>query len=1693
MAFDLSPSWTSAKYRYTFTGELGTSYIWEIHEDAHNNAGTPVVLVANTRDNCKTSWQHDGPDEYSPLMPSETVVQFFDPNLAVVDDLIENISTIDDKYLIVVRSGNNIKWIGKVDTNGIQYNEDHIPSLTVSATDGLGRLADEPYLEDTVGGGLPNGMASVQSILSGLLSGIGFGLDLYTSTSFLPKTSPLLAATDNPLENIFVNKYVFRNVNGYNDAFMSNDLLKLGNRLLNLNAEIDKDDAAIPKIDVLQAIMTALGAKIFQANGAWHVIQANHLGGATSYRRWRYDSAGVAKVTDSNSPNTYEDITSGVTFSDLDMKRSSSMVSTLPAYGSSIVTYSHGSSNLLRLPTFDNPARNRGVYGEPYPWTSGDAANSARTSHSQGFRGWAINDVDTDFFTTVGSTKIDDFPGIRNGNDTSGSYTSLIAGKTGSQTTIIDSQAGDQLNLQFEVFPVSSGFEIDGFNLLGQDLQPEGTAEIAIAVQVIVNSPTPYYLSLTEPRSGEWVTTPTWMIWHSNLQVNGWNSIYVRSNAIVADGNVTVKLGPILDSTRFASSGNDRVSMCYYDNVSLFPIQPDGAINYTSTSTVNYIDRAKPSPKQIGVALGDGPTGYTAGALYTAADRALAAADWEESTTGHSGTDTNQTLAEVLGRAALTSMNNTRTLHSRSFPGIGQVLTPLDVVLDGSRFVPWAIDTSWSREITSGSWYKASENTFTDDLETGVKDGGTALGAWGRGQSGDSAFIINQLSQTFISDSAKSIARTTAAIPAGSGTASVAVSAISEALLQEDDSILIIAADLSVYRVKLAAPQLAGATSLSFDDPDNPGSNFSFDHPVPIGANIYIVDDDLLTIARLGEQGFAVSVEGSKLGTCNSTIGPSAQTLINVSDWIVSLPVGATVFLAQDDGTEVALTLTSAAPRGSTDIKFTSTSIDVTVGNAISASGTTSRAEFIVTSDKIAAYVERAGDQIATVSASATSGVIVSCTALAEALNTGDTVYFHAVDDGRVIRRVVATPGAAAAATSFTVTAAFTTTDNINDGDPIIPGFLTGLRIDMDGIDVLNTSISSSFDGEIDATGAITGAGSTGWAITKTGEAVFNNITARGSVTATTGAIGGFNIGSDYLRDAANTFGLASTLTVGDDVRFWAGDTFENRAAAPFMLTEAGVLTASSATISGAITATTLTATTAGSIANLTISGTLTMGASGVITNSSGELYIDKDEIVFGNSAANTVSTISLGVISTASTSTLQQASMNTAGFMLTDTSGGPAVTTSLTSQALTSNGNLSLLPSGTLVLDYATFPAADAAGFLYSNGSGTLSWASAAGGGDALVANPLSQFAATTSSQLAGVISDETGTGALVFATAPTFASIANTGVISAGTWQGTAIASAYLDADTAHLSTTQTFTGENTFSAFIRAESGLELDFDAFDMFGTAGYQSLWAGSSGKLYTRAGTGTVYQVITTEDGLVTNATHTGEVTGSGVLTVDVTAITNRTSLASGLANTDEFLVSDSGVLKRVASSVIGSYVDSIMPDHNKCLLSNISDVSVGDTATETTLLSGSVRGSLSVPGNTVHAGTVISIVARGYFTASGTTGITMRFKIGAATIMNTGSVTLGSTTVAGWWEFIGDATVDTAGATGNVWAQGVFRFYNDNSGTYTNAAILNTGVSSSINFTTSATIDFTADWDAADSQNIITCTTLFIDTRQRA
>jgi len=67
-----------------------------------------------------------------------------------------------------------------------------------------------------------------------------------------------------------------------------------------------------------------------------------------------------------------------------------------------------------------------------------------------------------------------------------------------------------------------------------------------------------------------------------------------------------------------------------------------------------------------------------------------------------------------------------------------------------------------------------------------------------------------------------------------------------------------------------------------------------------------------------------------------------------------------------------------------------------------------------------------------------------------------------------------------------------------------------------------------------------------------------NTLTITGIINADSGTIGGFTLGADYIRDSANGVGLASTVSGGDDVRFWAGDTFANRDIAPFRVYESG-------------------------------------------------------------------------------------------------------------------------------------------------------------------------------------------------------------------------------------------------------------------------------------------------------------------------------------------------------------------------------------------------------------------------------------------------------------------------------------------------------------------------------------------------------
>jgi hypothetical protein len=158
--------------------------------------------------------------------------------------------------------------------------------------------------------------------------------------------------------------------------------------------------------------------------------------------------------------------------------------------------------------------------------------------------------------------------------------------------------------------------------------------------------------------------------------------------------------------------------------------------------------------------------------------------------------------------------------------------------------------------------------------------------------------------------------------------------------------------------------------------------------------------------------------------------------------------------------------------------------------------------------------------------------------------------------------------------------------------------------------------------------------GNKGFQINSNGNAEFNNVKVRGNVTALSGNIGKWVIGRDRLTDSTDTTGLAP-----QDYPFYAGQTFNNRATAPFRVTSSGVVYALNAILSGSITATSGTIggwsiglTTLSSVNSKIIldsttnSGKITVGNTGsthiqIIGNSGGNSYIQSSN--FSNSVVN--------------------------------------------------------------------------------------------------------------------------------------------------------------------------------------------------------------------------------------------------------------------------------------------------------------------------------------------------------------------------------------------------------------------------------------------------------------------------------------
>jgi hypothetical protein len=308
--------------------------------------------------------------------------------------------------------------------------------------------------------------------------------------------------------------------------------------------------------------------------------------------------------------------------------------------------------------------------------------------------------------------------------------------------------------------------------------------------------------------------------------------------------------------------------------------------------------------------------------------------------------------------------------------------------------------------------------------------------------------------------------------------------------------------------------------------------------------------------------------------------------------------------------------------------------------------------------------------------------------------------------------------------TKGTIDANLEWTDILNKPDPVVTVTLTG---DVTG--TANTTLTDLASGTVtvattiaadsvalgtDTTGnyvATVAAGTPGAATTSSGLSSGLTITAVAAATGTAATIAHAN--TSTLTGTQGTAGISS-ITI-DGFGHVTGVT-----TATYLTAEADTL--ASVTGRGATTSTASSFT-----------GGLTVGGTGIVYNGS-----TSGSTTFRASATAGTTTITLP----ATTGTVALA--------------GDTQFIGTTSVALNrASANLALTGISSVTLPGATsgtvqiIPTAIA-------GTGTVLTLPATTGTVALSTGNLSQFAATTSSQLAGVISDETGSGALVFATSP-------------------------------------------------------------------------------------------------------------------------------------------------------------------------------------------------------------------------------------------------------------------------------------------------------------------------------------------------
>lgn len=415
--------------------------------------------------------------------------------------------------------------------------------------------------------------------------------------------------------------------------------------------------------------------------------------------------------------------------------------------------------------------------------------------------------------------------------------------------------------------------------------------------------------------------------------------------------------------------------------------------------------------------------------------------------------------------------------------------------------------------------------------------------------------------------------------------------------------------------------------------------------------------------------------------------------------------------------------------------------------------------------------------------------------------------------------------------------------------------------------------------------------------------------------------------------------------------------------------------------------------------------------------------------------------------------------------------------------------------------------------GFVYNSVTSkyrcVASTAPVAGGGDALTSGTLAQFAATTSAQLAGVLSDEVGSGGgFLRATAPTMSAATVTGSLNVPHGTLASIPATCVQGDV-YVATDQTAglvsyacTATNTWTLVSPAgypfsdannlffASGDATKLGKFDLSGLAtGTTRTWTWPNA-----SGTVTLLGNSSTGSGSVVLATSPTLVTP--VLGVATATSINGTSIPSSktlVVTTDTLAVlaaTTSSQLAGVLSDEVGSgsavfATKAQGPYLRGRIVSQTTDVTVANTTAETSIATGTLVGTNSIGAGTAYAGETISVYASGFFSTTGTPNLTFALKLGSTTVLTSTNATASSVSNAPF-TMQATCTVRTTGATGTIICAWTYR--GQGSSVTNSTQTTGYGTSTVLDFTGALAPDVTITWGTASASNTLTATQFYVE-----